>query len=499
MSRWIWVILFFIVLLTPFALRWAVGVAPEKSGRTAAPAGDAKDLLRVVVITPHAETIRTEFSDAFAAWHREKFARDVFVDYRVYGGSTDIVRYFDNAHRTLFRDLGTYQIDVVWGGGDDLFDRQLKQPGYLEGVKLSDDVMRRAFAQPAVGGLPLYDQKSDPPQWYGTALSSFGIVFNRDVLAHLNLPEPKTWSDLTDPTYRRWVLLADPTRSGVARTTFMVVVERSMQDAADAGRSADEGWARGMGLIRQIAANARNFSDGSTAVSGIVGSGEAAAGMAIDFHARSQVDAVLTGSGSSRLGYVEPVGATAINPDPIALVKGAENRAAAVRFIEFVLSEAGQRLWNTRAGAPGGPKSSSLRRLPVMQSLYTDVAAMRDFTDQVNPYVAGGDFNTSRDRTVTSGILSELIQASCIDPLDELRDTRAAILASPRAGELDARLGVFPFGQTEALERMKRYRAASPLERLTLQRQWTEEFRAEYRRLREEAEREPRMNADEGR
>ena len=42
--------------------------------------------------------------------------------------------------------------------------------------------------------------------------------------------------------------------------------------------------------------------------------------------------------------------------------------------------------------------------------------------------------------------------------------------------------GTFPFDQTEALARAKRWTAATPIERLSLQRQWTEEFREEYRR-----------------
>jgi ABC-type Fe3+ transport system substrate-binding protein len=349
--------------------------------------------------------------------------------------------------------------------------------------------MRRAFEVKTIGGLPLYDQNNDPPQWFGTALSSFGIVYNRDVLEHLQLPEPRTWSDLADPKYRGWIVLADPLRSGVARTSFMVIVERKMQDAIDAGRSADEGWAAGMGLIRQIAANARMFTDSGGVVSSLVGTGDAAAAMAIDFQARSQVDAIAAGAGggddASRLVYIEPPRATAINPDPIALVKGAEHRDVAVRFIEFVLSEPGQRLWNTRAGAPGGPKKTSLRRLPVMKSVYADP---RDFTDRVNPYENSGDFNTSRDRTRTFSIIGELIQMSCIDLLDELRDTRAAIRASPHAKELDDKLATFPFDQKQALDRMKTWSQATPLQRLDLQRQWTEEFRAEYASLRESAE-----------
>ncbi|MEA2709619.1 MAG: iron(III) transport system substrate-binding protein [Phycisphaerales bacterium] len=480
MKRYGWIVLFLVVLLTPFVLRAFVGggeaeATPEPPGKS----------LRLVVVTPHAEPIRSEFADAFSRWHQEKFGQPVFVDYRIYGGASDITRYFESARETLYKSLGTYQIDIVWGGGDDLFERQLSEPGHLAGVRLPDDVMKRAFAQPTIGNLPLYDPKNDPPRWFGTALSSFGIVYNRDVLKHLDLPEPQTWADLADPKYRGWIVLADPLRSGVARTSFMVIVERAMADAVEQGRSPDEGWARGMGLIRQIAANARNFTDSGTVVPSIVGTGEAAAAMAIDFQARSQVDAIVASGNSARLAYIEPPRATAINPDPIALVQGAEHRDVAVHFIEFVLSEEGQRLWNTRAGAPGGPKKTSLRRLPIMKSVYDDP---RDFTDKVNPYESSGGFNTSRERTKTFSIIGELIQMSCIDLLDDLRETRAKLLASSRSKELDAKLGIFPFDQQEALRRMQIWSKSTPLERLALQRQWTAEFRAEYASLRKMAE-----------
>jgi hypothetical protein len=90
-------------------------------------------------------------------------------------------------------------------------------------------------------------------------------------------------------------------------------------------------------------------------------------------------------------------------------------------------------------------------------------------------------------REQTFGILGELIQFSCMDLLDDLRQTRQTILAHHRA-DLDARLGKFPFGQKEALARGKKWGAATPLQRLDLRRQWTEEFRAEYQKLRESAE-----------
>ena len=77
---------------------------------------------------------------------------------------------------------------------------------------------------------------------------------------------------------------------------------------------------------------------------------------------------------------------------------------------------------------------------------------MSNFTDQVNPFKAASSFNKSNDRERTFPIIGELIQASCIDLLDELRHTRQAILTSPIAKELDALLGRYPFDQRRQLE-----------------------------------------------
>jgi ABC-type Fe3+ transport system substrate-binding protein len=465
------VILFFVVLITPFILR-------AMYGTTAPPQSDA---LPLIIVTPHVEGIRREFAEAFSQWHRQKFGQPVAIDYRNFGGTSAIVKFFDT-NRARYEQLGTYKIDLVWGGGDYLFEIDLKGRGHLQPVELEQKFLDEVYPTRSLAGLPLYDTGS-PPQWFGTALSSFGICYNKDVLRHLGLPEPQTWNDLTDPRYAGWIVLADPTQSASARTSFMIVVERAMADASARGESEDIGWARGMGMLRQIAANARLFTDSGSAQPGIVASGDVAAAMVIDFFARATIEQV----GPDRMGYIEPANATAVNPDPIALVKGAEHPETAIRFIRFVLSEEGQRLWNTRAGAAGGPKATSLRRLPIRKSLYD---TPRDFTDPVNPFLSASEFNTSNARKRTFGIIGDLIQMSMIDVLDDLRETRRVILKSPRAADLEAKLGMFPFDQAEALRRTEQWnklRKTSPLDMLALQRKWTEEFRAEYRKLREEA------------
>jgi ABC-type Fe3+ transport system substrate-binding protein len=472
MRRYLLIAMFVIVLTTPMLLRkiLGMGVAPHTAGEENT----------LVIITAHNEGIRREFAEAFSAWRQQKYGKPAGIDYRFLGGS-DIVKYFDDATKANT----PFNIDLAWGGGDYLFDKQLKgvltsgEHDYLQPMQLPPSVMNYAFPKPELGGVPLYDT-GKPPQWFGAALSSFGILYNKDVLHYLNLPEPKTWSDLTDFRFSNWIIAADPTRSASAKTAFMIIFERAMADANQAGLSEDAGWANGMGTIRLICSNARLFASGAEAVPGIVASGDGAAAMCIDFYARSQVDAI----GEERLGYVEPIGATAVNPDPIALVKGAPHPELAEQFVEFVLSPEGQHLWNARPGSPGGPKETALRRLPIAPSAYNDSA---DFVDKVNPYRSAGTFNKSTKREGTFPIVGELIEFSCMDLLDELRATRIAIEHSPHATELRAKLGHFPFDQKEALRRARAWNDASPAERLRLQRQWTDDFREEYCQLRQQA------------
>ncbi len=467
MKRWILLGLFFVVLLAPLVVSaWLGREVKVKSAD-----------LELVIITPHQEAIRREFAEAFTRYYRETFGKTVAIDYRTFGAS-DIVKYFDERAKTVSKENPTYGIDIAWGGGDFLFDVQLKKPGYLQALKLPAELMKEVFPDAKLSGLPLYDvDPKNGPCWFGTALSSFGVVYNRDVLRHLGVPEPRTWRDLADPRLANWVVLADPTRSASAKQAYMVIVERAMADALARGQSENVGWADGMGLIRQIAANARLFTDSSSVVPIMVSQGEAAAGMAIDFYGRSQANAV----GNERMGYVEPANATIINPDPIALVTGAPHRELAQQFIEFVLSRQGQVLWNLKPGVAGGPRADALRRLPIRRDVYAD---MTNFTDQVNPFEAASSFNKSNAREKTFGIMGELIQFSCIDLLDELREMRKVILASPQAKELDARLGQFPFEEPEALKRLDAWKKATPSARLALAREWTEQFRAEYGELR---------------
>ena len=70
--------------------------------------------------------------------------------------------------------------------------------------------------------------------------------------------------------------------------------------------------------------------------------------------------------------FALPAGETVINPDAVAvLVRGPRPRLARA-FVEFTLSDAGQRLFCLQPGQPGGPKRYPLCRLSVLPSLYEE-------------------------------------------------------------------------------------------------------------------------------
>src|SRR5262249_43706724 len=67
------------------------------------------------------------------------------------------------------------------------------------------------FGKNQIGVQQLYAPEQ---YWLGTALSGFGIVFNRDLLREKGLDEPRAFADLTDPRYSGTLALADPRLSG---------------------------------------------------------------------------------------------------------------------------------------------------------------------------------------------------------------------------------------------------------------------------------------------
>ena len=463
-------------LALPFALRPRQGLTTRTDDT-------------LVIITPHNEAIRHEFGLAFARWYQARTGRTVGVDWRVIGGTTEIAQFLEGAYDASFQRRWSGQmgrpwsaevkagfvnpklaadapeaardaraaflasdagcgLDVFFGGGAYDFSKQalagrLVDSGLVQShpAWFGDDVIPLTFA-----GEPFRDKNG---AWFGCVLSSFGIISNRDVWSRLGLGQaPQQWADLTDPRLVGQVALTDPTRSSSSAAAFECVLQQQIEQrllalqAANPGADAraletqavSEGWLAGLRLLQLVAANARYFTDSSQKVPIDVAAGDCAAGICIDFLARQQQEATRRRGGSDRIAYVSPAGGTVASADPVALFRGAPHRAVAVAFMEFVLTPEGQKLWNLQPGAPGGPETYALRRLPVRKDFYTDAALtpLRSDPDD-SPYVAANTLVYHPEWT--GGLFREMtfvIRVMAIDPHPELQAAWRDIIAAGR-------------------------------------------------------------------
>ncbi len=477
------------VLAGPFLLRPAGSAGPSRYDR------------RLVVMTPHHEIIRREFGAAFARDWKARTGEVVFVDWRVPGGTSDIALLLksefsgafqyhwekklgrewtteisqafldgkmklnegpesswtpEEKARRAFLDSETgIGVDLFFGGGPYDFQQQARAGVLVAAAKDGSGglrALRRAHPDwfsdngipETLSGETFRDAED---RWAGTCLSSFGIVYNRDVLKRLGIgKEPEQWRDLADPRLMGQVALSDPSKSGSVTKAFEMVIQQQMREqltrlqaAQEAGRfrkSAAEleyeavrsGWREGMRLIQRIAANARYFTDSSTKIPLEVLRGDAAAGMCIDYYGRSAEEQVRGKDGRSRIAFVAPLGGTAISVDPVGMLRGAPDPELATAFMEFVLSEKGQMLWGYRAGEPGGPATVALRRLPVRRDLYDPerMARMSDGAEQPFEKAQAFQYEAGWTGPVFNAIRF-LIRIMCVDTHGELREAWAEL------------------------------------------------------------------------
>jgi ABC-type Fe3+ transport system substrate-binding protein len=465
-------------LALPFVLR------PAKES-----AAKADDTL--VLVTPHNEAIRHEYTRGFTGWYRAKTGRTVVMDWRVLGGTSEIARFLEGEYVASFKNIWTKKlgrewsgelqagfqnprltadaptkvkearavfltseascgIDLFFGGGTFDFEKQARAGRLIDSGILqkhpewfTDAVIPRTYA-----GEEFWDKEG---RWIGAVLSSYGIIFNRDSLRRLGIEhEPRQWSDLRDPRLMGEVALCDPTKSGSIAKAFENIIQQQMQRRLVAlkkenpsetpkvleARAVREGWMAGLQLLQIVGANARYFTDTSQKPPIDVAAGNCAVGLCIDFYGRQQEEAVRRRGVSDRIGYSSPAGGSVSSVDPVALLRGAKNPEVAKLFIEYLLSMEGQKLWNFRPGTEGGPERFALRRLPVRRDFYANAefAALRS-DPEAEPFV-------QQDQLVyrsewTGGIFREMayiIRVVCLDTHAELKAAWKAInAASPTA------------------------------------------------------------------
>ena len=433
-----WIIfgLLALIVALPLALRRQTSTTSSRS---------ADDSL--IILSPHNESIRQEFGEAFAAHWKKTTGRTIYIDWRTPGGTSEIRMVldagFEAAEETGRTGIG---VDVFFGGGEPDFSSQAKK-GRLVPLRVFES-HPELFVKDGPIPETFTGERYYPADhvWVGTCMSQFGICYNPDVLKRLKIPPPAAWNDLGDPRHAGTLALADPTKSGSVARAFELLVQAEMQRALaesgpDRAAALGSGWAAGLQLIQRMSANARYFTDSASKIPQDVGQGNASAGMCIDFYGRSFAEELTSKTGGPRVVWIAPLGGTTLSGDPVAVLKGAEHAGAAQSFVEFCLSPQAQTLWFGKPGTPGGPQHRALHRTPIRRDIYTPENLANSTMPNARPYDDRGNFTYQRELTGASfNTLRQLVKIMCIDSHDEMK---SAWLALRDAGMPADALAVF--------------------------------------------------------
>nr|VFK58847.1 MAG: ABC-type Fe3+ transport system, substrate-binding protein [Candidatus Kentron sp. TC] len=352
--------------------------------------------------------------------------------------------------------------DLFWASAPDAFE-------VLKGDGLLTKYTSRTEGIPdRVGAYPI----DDPDGYYsGFAAAGYGIMWNTRYLKAKKLPAPEQWSDLEKPIYHNHVGMSAPSRSGTTHLT----VETLLQG---------DGWEQGWAKWKNIAGNFKTVTERSFGVPDGVNSGAFGIGIVIDFFGLSS-----KGSGFP-VDFVYPRTTTLV-PANVGIIKDAPHPEAAKAFIDFLLSEQGQKIL----------LDEKIRRLPVNPKVYTQAPV-----DFPNPFEDGSIGTTVKFDVQLSkaryNVVNSLFDVMITYRMDDLRtatktiqDAEAAMRGktnSKAAGlikEARALVAALPITEAEATDpefagifRKKRKKATDEVtgRQAEVEQKWDDMVKANY-------------------
>jgi hypothetical protein len=271
------------------------------------------------------------------------------------------------------------------------------------------------------------------------------------------------------------VTAGDPRLTGSVHMVYEIILQ-------------GHGWDEGMRLLLRLGANAHSFIRDSGTLTRAVISGEVAAGGNLDANALSAV-----GRDPEGMVFHLPEGETIINPDALAVLTGAPRPQLSRAFVEFNLSDAGQRLFLLRPGVPGGPRRYPLCRLSVVKELYKKYPPEQRSVGAANPFAVSDTLRyNSKAGTMRWDALNDLVGAVIVDAHADLaaawRALQSSSLSAEKRQELEKELFRPPCTEAELQTHSRQIREDSPRVRTATINRWGEEARQRYRNVRVAAE-----------
>ena len=173
------------------------------------------------------------------------------------------------------------------------------------------------YKEAAVAGLDPATYDADRT-YFGSKLITTGIAVNTAAKSR-----PASWADLAKPEYKGQIAMPSPLYSGAAAIMLGTMTSRP-----------DLGW----GYFEKLKASDAVAVRGNGAVVTAVANGEKAYGVLVDFMA---FNAKAKGS---PIDFIFPTEGLPAVTEPVAILKATRNAAAARAFVDFILSDEGQKV-----------------------------------------------------------------------------------------------------------------------------------------------------------
>jgi len=298
-------------------------------------------------------------------------------------------------------------------------------------------------------------------------MSSFGILYNKALLARMGMPIPSSWEDLGRPEYRTWIASGDPRASGSVHMCYELILQAY-------------GFTRGWALLTRMSANVRRFGETGGAVPRDVSAGDAVAGVVIDQYAQT----VITAAGGDALGFRMPEGATIIDSDPIGLVTNAPNPELSLMFMEYVLSADGQRLLYQPPGVNG--QVYALNRMPVRKAAYGEPGGPAGRPFEFRNAMKYDSVLDSRRRDAVNNLIGTVL----IDSHDELARAWAAVIDAGMPSNLVAQLCEPPMDENNVMSLADEWKN-NPRQKAEALRKLSEDARRRYAEIAEACKKTP--------
>jgi iron(III) transport system substrate-binding protein len=202
--------------------------------------------------------------------------------------------------------------------------------------------------------------------YFGSKLITTGIAVNTGAKSR-----PASWADLAKPEYKGQIAMPSPLYSGAAAIMLGTMTSRP-----------DLGWSYFEKLKAADAVAVR----GNGAVVTAVANGEKAYGVLVDFMA---FNAKAKGS---PIDFIFPAEGLPAVTEPVAILKTTQNPAAARAFVDFILSDEGQKLAvsmgyipaKTSVGMPAWyPPGAKIHLMPtdISKVVQTNSANLKRFSE----------------------------------------------------------------------------------------------------------------------